>query len=77
MNNLTIKNKLCFSEEEIKTLEKNIQPQSGDKALWAGKISKKELNKFNDYYYNKLISYIDNLRIIQLQANINFQVIEI
>ena len=39
-------------------------------------MSKKDLIHFNEQYYNKLLSYRDNLRIIQQQATINFQIIE-
>jgi DNA-directed RNA polymerase II subunit RPB1 len=63
MNNLTVKNKLCFSDDEIKILENN-------------KMSKKDIIHFNEQYYNKLLLYRDNLRIIQQQATINFQIIE-
>lgn len=64
MNNKTLYEKLGLSETQIKELSKII------------KISIKELTEFNNKNNQKLINLRDELRHIQMCANINFKTIE-
>ena len=62
MNNTDIKNKLCFSDKQVTQLEK--------------KLKIKDLNKFNNTYYDKMVDMRDQLRLIQRHALMEYKVIE-
>jgi len=64
MDNKTLADKLTFSPEQIKKLEKAI------------KLSSKELNDFNDKHIEKLKAFRDEMRKIQAYALINYKVLE-
>ncbi len=64
MNNKTLAEKLCFSSDQIKKLEKAI------------KVSAKELNEFNSNHQAKLIKLRDEMRDIQSRALINYKIME-
>ena len=64
MDNKTLAEKLSFSSEQIKKLEKSI------------KISSKELNDFNAKHIEKLKDLRDEMRKIQANALINYKVLE-
>ena len=64
MDNKTLAEKLAFSPEQIKKLEKAI------------KLSSKELNDFNDKHVQKLKALRDEMRKIQAYALINYKVLE-
>ena len=73
MNNITIAEKLCFTNDEIKKLEK-----CKFKSLYDNdnKLSLKDLDKFNNKYINKLIKFRDELRTIQTNALLNYKFLE-
>jgi len=60
MNNEKLLEKLCFNNEEIKILEKNL------------KISNKQLTNYNNNYLLKLKNLRDQLRLIHMKATLNF-----
>ena len=64
MDNKTLAEKLSFSPEQIKKLEKAI------------KVSSKELNDFNVKHIEKLKDFRDEMRKIQANALINYKVLE-
>ena len=64
MDNKTLSEKLGFSPEQIKELEK------------VTKLSNKELTEFNKSHHNKLKALRDEMRDIQMRALINFKVLE-
>ena len=64
MDNKTLADKLTFSPEQIKKLEK------------ATKLSNKELNDFNKKHIEKLKAFRDEMRKIQAYALINYKVLE-
>ena len=65
MDNKTLAEKLSFSPEQIKKLEKAI------------KLSSKELNDFNDKHVQKLKALRDEMRKIQAYALINYKVLPV
>jgi len=64
MDNKTLADKLTFSPEQIKKLEK------------ATKLTNKELNDFNKKHIEKLKAFRDEMRKIQAYALINYKVLE-
>lgn len=64
MNNKTLSEKLCFSSDQLKKLEK------------AHKMSAKELKEFNDAHLEKLIRVRDEMRQMQMRATINYKTME-
>jgi len=66
MDNKTLKEKLCFSPEQIKKM-------AGNKSL---KLSEKELDEFNDKHTVKLMELRDEMRDIQRRALLNYKVME-
>lgn len=66
MGNKTLKEKLCFSSEQIKKM-------AGTKSL---KLSAKELDDFNEKHTTKLIELRDEMRDIQRRALLNYKIME-
>lgn len=66
MDNKTLREKLCFSTEQIKKM-------AGTKSL---KLSVKDLDDFNNKHTTKLMELRDEMRDIQKRALLNYKVIE-
>jgi hypothetical protein len=64
MDNKTLSEKLTFSSEQIKKLEKGL------------KMSSKELNEFNSKHLEKLKKMRDEAREIQLKSLMNYKILE-
>jgi DNA-directed RNA polymerase II subunit RPB1 len=64
MDNKTLSEKLCFSQEQIKKLEKGL------------KMSAKELTDFNNKHHEKVKKLRDEMREIQMKSLINYKVLE-
>jgi DNA-directed RNA polymerase II subunit RPB1 len=64
MNNKTLYETLCLNKEQITKLEKAL------------KLSKKELETFNDNHFNKLKGLRDEIRDIQARSLINYKIME-
>jgi hypothetical protein len=64
MNNIKLEKEYKFSKEQLDLLSKKLD------------LSSKELNKFNDDYFDKIKYLRDQLRYIQSAALLNFKVME-
>lgn len=64
MNNKTIEEKLTLNDKQIKELHKTL------------KISEKELKENNAKHFEKLKMLRDDIRMIQMKANLNFKTIQ-
>ena len=64
MDNKQLENEFCFSKEQTETLEKN------------QKVSKKDIKEFNEMYLEKMISFRDTMRVIQMKATLNYKTME-
>jgi DNA-directed RNA polymerase II subunit RPB1 len=64
MNNKTLEEQLCLSDDHMKQLEKSL------------KITSKELKDFNKKHFEKLKSLRDEMRLIQSHALLNYKIIE-
>ena len=74
MNNKDIEKNLCFTNDQLKKLEKvSFKSLKNDKQI---KMSLKDLTDSNNKHISKLISFRDQLREIQAKALINYKIIE-
>ena len=74
MNNKDIEKNLCFTNDQLKKLEKVLfKSLKNDKEI---KISLKNLTESNNKHKSKLINFRDQLREIQSKALINYKIIE-
>ena len=64
MDNKKLEETFCFSEDQMKKLEKK------------HKMSMKELKSFNDKYLERMKLYRDELRVIQMKVSLNYMIME-
>ena len=64
MDNKKIESSFSFTDEQIKKIEKT------------HKISKEEMNNFNDKYVKKMVEFRDKMRLIQMKFTLNFKTME-
>lgn len=63
MNNQKIKDKFIFSKDELKKISKD------------SKLDSKKLESFNEEYYQKMLSFRNNMRKIQMLARRNYMIL--